>query len=428
MEEKGKIHYSAEDIRKYLDGRLSGPEMQAIEKAALEDPFLADAIEGLEEARKHSVSFESGMTDLQSRLSKRIRQDERKRGLLLPVNWKAIASVVFILGLTAFAYMYFINKKPAELSNTTKKDSNREIPSVSSNKERIDTNAIIPIQDSARHLPSEISGNRKTIDKNKKKVSQFEKTQPVPADFNSSEKKQAELPADNFSKAGVDSASGVTAAAAPVQNNDQSVLHRRSVQMQPNDKLSEVAIKQDKAISDNLIKGIVVDEKGKPIPFAPVKFNGSEKGTFTDTSGFFKLNLKNPRSAALVFIHPPGYEPVSAELNTDSAVINRIQMQPTVNALNGETTPRYSTMVTGWEAFIDYITSNKKVTKADSAFKGEEIISFLVHPNGKITSFKIEKSVSPAHDEEILRLIRSGPALKTENGEKLRCRVSVLFQ
>jgi len=33
----------------YLDGKLNGPEMQAMEKAALEDPFLADAIEGFED-------------------------------------------------------------------------------------------------------------------------------------------------------------------------------------------------------------------------------------------------------------------------------------------------------------------------------------------------------------------------------------------
>ena len=44
--EKNNNQYSAEYIRKYLDGQLSDQDMQALEKAALEDPFLADAIEG----------------------------------------------------------------------------------------------------------------------------------------------------------------------------------------------------------------------------------------------------------------------------------------------------------------------------------------------------------------------------------------------
>ena len=40
MEEgKEHKHYPAEYLRKYLDGELTGPEMQALEKAALEDPF-----------------------------------------------------------------------------------------------------------------------------------------------------------------------------------------------------------------------------------------------------------------------------------------------------------------------------------------------------------------------------------------------------
>ena len=39
--------FTSEDIRKYLAGKLSSAEMHAIEKAALEDPFLADAIEGM---------------------------------------------------------------------------------------------------------------------------------------------------------------------------------------------------------------------------------------------------------------------------------------------------------------------------------------------------------------------------------------------
>ena len=53
--EKNNTHYSAEYIRKYLDGELPDPEMQALEKAALEDPFLADAIEGLDGGRHHPV-------------------------------------------------------------------------------------------------------------------------------------------------------------------------------------------------------------------------------------------------------------------------------------------------------------------------------------------------------------------------------------
>ena len=47
-EEKRHIVYTAADIQKYLTGQMSNAEMHAIEKAAMEDPLLAEAIEGYE--------------------------------------------------------------------------------------------------------------------------------------------------------------------------------------------------------------------------------------------------------------------------------------------------------------------------------------------------------------------------------------------
>ena len=44
------INYSLEDIQRYLQGKMSAAEMHDIEKAALQDPFLADAIEGFTQA------------------------------------------------------------------------------------------------------------------------------------------------------------------------------------------------------------------------------------------------------------------------------------------------------------------------------------------------------------------------------------------
>ena len=50
--EKNHIIYTAEDIQRYLSGGMSNAEMYVIEKAALDDPFLAEAIEGYEAMEK----------------------------------------------------------------------------------------------------------------------------------------------------------------------------------------------------------------------------------------------------------------------------------------------------------------------------------------------------------------------------------------
>ena len=83
--------------------------------------------------------------------------------------------------------------------------------------------------------------------------------------------------------------------------------------------------------------------------------------------------------------------------------------------------------VAGWETFYRYINANKKISGSDSLLRGEEIISFWVHPDGKLSSFKVEKSLSTSHDVEVERLIRSGPAFKVPDGKKQRCRVTISF-
>ena len=80
-EDKKHINFSTDYLQKYLNGELTDKEMQAVEKAALEDPFLSDAIDGLEEAAGHSSSFEADVADLQKRIStpKRVREESEKR-------------------------------------------------------------------------------------------------------------------------------------------------------------------------------------------------------------------------------------------------------------------------------------------------------------------------------------------------------------
>jgi cytoskeletal protein RodZ len=97
--------------------------MQVLEKAALEDPFLADAIEGFEESRKHAVSFETGIADLKTKLSERISQRNSRRGLLFQLTkWPVAASFVLVIGLAIFMVTY-VNKKPGISQTNARPDS-----------------------------------------------------------------------------------------------------------------------------------------------------------------------------------------------------------------------------------------------------------------------------------------------------------------
>ncbi len=100
-------HYSAGDIFKYLRGDLSAREMQAMEAAALEDPFLADALEGM--GKDHSLrgeeAFREDMVGLKNRLDARIAGKDRS--VVLPFYrsaWKVAAAILLLAGLGAITY------------------------------------------------------------------------------------------------------------------------------------------------------------------------------------------------------------------------------------------------------------------------------------------------------------------------------------
>jgi hypothetical protein len=71
---KNNLHivYTLEDIEKYFKDTLSSTERHLMEKAALSDPFLADAIEGYENT--YLVSAKEHLADISNKLSPKLEQ------------------------------------------------------------------------------------------------------------------------------------------------------------------------------------------------------------------------------------------------------------------------------------------------------------------------------------------------------------------
>lgn len=66
MKEKNKT-YTAAEIASYHAGTMPAGEMYALEKAALEDPFLADALEGY----VHTITAADDIEELHARLAEK---------------------------------------------------------------------------------------------------------------------------------------------------------------------------------------------------------------------------------------------------------------------------------------------------------------------------------------------------------------------
>jgi hypothetical protein len=433
--EKNNINFSAENIRKYLAGQLSEQEMQALEKAALEDPFLSDAMEGIEESLNHKASFESGVEDLQKRLKERIRKKNRSSGMVLLLSkWRIAASVIFILGIAVLTLTYFNRKtRNTEIAKSARNDSGTIkapliAPAVKSDSDKSDMALNQQVVKEKKVRP------KKLLSLTQNKVPDSPRIKPV------------ENQAVYLSKPSSDSITKPTAVSS-IANDDMARITMDSEKRKAAFKTEGFARAEYKSLSGNYIKGVVTDDRGNPIPFADVSIKGAKKSAITDKAGFFKLYTIDPEFATQVMINSTGYEPALELLKPDSSYTNLIKLTPASTALNEVTISGYGSakkkdisssttkpdnqnvaQVSGWDAFRKYIDSNKKILTADSVLKGDEVISFVINNKSELSSFKIEKSISPAHDAEIIHLIKEAPPLKITKGKRKRVQIKIVFK
>src|SRR6476661_6696579 len=109
------INYSAEDIERYLKGKMSAKEMHDVEKAALQDPFLADAIEGFSNA-----SFEESNKHLNEITAALQTKKEETKVVSFPSKnfyWRRVAAIIIFVAGVGAASWYIIGSNNTSNEN-----------------------------------------------------------------------------------------------------------------------------------------------------------------------------------------------------------------------------------------------------------------------------------------------------------------------
>jgi len=123
-EEKNHINYSAADIEKYHRGELSPAAMHAMERAALDDPFLADAMEGYMVAGGKNSMTKDDIPELKQRLAERIAEKDTKP--VIGFAWWKVAAIVFLLLGGAWFYIALNSKEKTDsIAQTQQKNENQ---------------------------------------------------------------------------------------------------------------------------------------------------------------------------------------------------------------------------------------------------------------------------------------------------------------
>lgn len=464
-ENKNSIHFSATDIKKYLEGKLSAPEMHAIEKAALNDPFLADAIEGIQTdlQKRDNASFNTDISELNERLQKRTHQNNKI--VILSANrvWQRVAAVAIILiGSTALIYTYVIKKtdkdkamaitKAAKIADTL---SLKTIPSPATLKS--DSVAVSDLASNENNKQKKL-GERKPettvfkLQKDDKKISITKKNMDSLKLADLDKAPVIETAKNDEIQRKMDIRIKADTLIADTEKNRLSANNVPASSLQG--KVAGISINGNKQNKNNFVQGIVVDNYKNPVSGATVMLKDRKTATSTDNNGFFKLKTDDKEKLNNVVVNSLGFESTTLFLDNKNDSTILIQLKPSTSILNEVVVVGYAAKkedndsdnegsasspkkekeisyqaapAVGWPAFNDYILQNKKITTADSAKKGKEIISFIVDISNQPSSFKIKKSLSSAHDAEAIRLIKQGAPWKLLKGKKAKVTLAIEF-
>ena len=114
----------------------------------------------------------------------------------------------------------------------------------------------------------------------------------------------------------------------------------------------------------------------------------------------------------------------------DEALTRKKEKASVMTAKPATATKEKAAPVSGWVEYTTYMKENIKTpaeisTKDQNHFTVE--VSFSVDTDGTLSNFKIEKSTCQPCNAEAIRLIKEGPAWKTNTGQKEKVTYTVSF-
>lgn len=461
--------YTAYDIEKYHKGLLSAAEMNKLERAALEDPFLADALDGYAE---NPVDLAADLADLGKRLQQ--KKDEKK---VVPITgkggggaiwWRVAAMFIVIAGIGYGGYRFAFNEDNKEMAlentDTQKQSAPVQAPAAvnDSNTQALGNLSTETEQSTLVDDQREPTTKAPTDHKNKDLAAPV---QAAPAEVATLSIKQDTVALNEVAissyKTEAKKSFEVSDAAIPEFKKESAAVARQrsaAVKQEADEALAmrnnnQFAQRQkahgpDAGNRANIYRGQVVDAQQNPIPFANISNQVDNVGTYSDAQGRFAL--LSPDSVLKVQVRSLGFKDKNIALQNNAAS-NQVILQDdqSISAivlnqkrLNSNTPSRQNNLVfdepqpeAGWYNYDSYLANNIRIPE-DEFLKskkqapnnvGEVQLSFEVSKQGRPINIKVEKSLCPACDKEAIRLLKEGPKWKRNKGKKQNTTITVSF-
>ena len=363
------------ELLDYIKGLRSGRKAHYIEREAMNDPFLQEALEGYESiAGNHAKQIER----LKTRTIKRVKP--LKIANLNIQNWSIAATILLCISIGIVGYLLVNEQNTMRLENMQAEVREQsipkeEIPEMSSQNEN-------KSQEIIQTSPKEL-------------IAAFTPPVIIVAE---------------------DKMEDVMIAADEIIESEQSIMDL-SFQAQAEPELVVIEVESDNADNrrmSKLITGKVIDASGEALPGVSIQIAGTNQETVTDIDG--KFNLRSVVDSQLV-LNYIGFESLRIAADTGNMLIAMTESTMELSEVAGRSSRsrKESTItkqetpipVTGMNEYRKYLRENAASSK-DKQCRGIVEVRFYVDENGRPKDIIVSKNLCETADNEAIRLINEG--------------------
>ena len=398
----------------YIRGLRKGKEAHRLEKESMQDPFLADAMDGYNQVEgNHEQRIE--------KLRMQVSAHSAKKKSTYAITWSIAACLIIGFGISS--YFLFLKK-----SMTDEVFIAEESVSIKLAEPAAPPTPAIPATPTVPATPQkEIALATTKVKTDSTPISEITARQADKKDM------IAEIQTTSQPQ-------GAPVAAVPMMeevSEETAALQEVVATIDTFESESDKKMKLAKVATilpqNNMIKGRVTDGKGEPLIGASVTYKGTNIGTITNMNGEFSLVKKDDKKRLTAeYI---GYNPVEIRIDTNRTML--IAMNENKQALNEvvvvgygakknkksttlgsdakvkEQTEKEITLqpVIGKRSYQKYLKEHlvRPTDEKCAQVKGKVVLTFLINKEGRPFYIKVKESLCESADKEAIRLIQEGP-------------------
>ena len=394
----------------YIRGLRKGKEAHRLERESMQDPFLADAMDGYSQVEGN---HEQRIEKLRMQVSAHSAKNKNTRA----ITWSIAACLAIGFGISS--YFLFLKKSMTDEVFIAKESVSSKLA-----EPAVPPTPAIPATPTVPATPQkEIALATAKVKTDSTPVSEITARQADKKDM------IAKIQATSQPQQGVPVMEEVSEETAALQE----VVATMDTFESESDKKMKLAKVATILPQKNMIKGRVTDEKGEPLIGASVTYKGTNIGTITNMNGEFSLVKKDDKKRLTAeYI---GYDPVEIRVDTSRTML--IAMNENKQALNevvvvgyGAKKNKKSTTlgsdakvkeqtekeitpqpVIGKRNYQKYLKEHlvRPTDEKCAQVKGKVVLTFLVNKEGRPFYIKVKESLCESADKEAIRLIQEGP-------------------